>query len=125
MKNVPLYQKIFDHYYEKIMSGQIKEGEQIHTEKEITELFYVSRITAKTAVDMLAERGLVTRIPGRGTFVSTTPTVRKHDHNKKMIGIILCDIDYSFGFDLLKGLEDEARNRNIHILFRRTWNPLN
>lgn len=121
MKNLPLYQRIFEHYYEKIMSGQIKEGEQINTEKEIMEIFYVSRITAKAAIDMLAERGLVTRISGRGTFVCKTPTVDKHDKKEKMIGIILCDIDYSFGFDLLKGIEDEARERNIHILFRRSF----
>lgn len=121
MKTIPLYQRIFDSYYNKIITGQYKEGEQIHTEKEIMEIFFVSRITAKTAVDMLAERGLVTRIPGKGTFVTKTPKIRKLDKENKLIGIILCDIDYSFGFDMLKGIEDEARKRNLHILFRRTF----
>ncbi|NLL69275.1 MAG: substrate-binding domain-containing protein [Acholeplasmataceae bacterium] len=124
MKNVPLYQKIFDHYYNKIITGQIKEGEQICTEKEIMEKFYVSRITAKRAVDMLAERGLVTRIPGRGTFVTMTPKVRHNFDDDKLIGIIFSDIEYSFGLDILKGIEDEARERNIHILFRRTFESL-
>lgn len=121
MKSIPLYQKIFEHYYNKIITGQLKEGEQIHTEKEIMEIFHVSRITGKAAVDMLAERGLVTRIPGKGTFVTTTPKVRPHHEEFKLVGIILCDIEYSFGFDILKGIEDEARERNIHILFRRTF----
>ena len=124
MKNIPLYQKIFEHYYNKIVTGQIKEGEQIHTEKQIMEIFYVSRITAKAAVDMLAERGLVTRIAGRGTFVTRSPKIRPIDKDTKLIGVILCDIEYSFGFDILKGIEDEARARNIHILFRRTFEEL-
>ncbi|MFR1307922.1 MAG: hypothetical protein ACLSCO_02865 [Gallintestinimicrobium sp.] len=29
----------------------------------------MSRITSKKAVELLAEEGLVTRIPGKGTFV--------------------------------------------------------
>lgn len=124
MKSIPLYQKIFEYYYNKIITGQLKEGEQIHTEKQIMEIFHVSRITGKAAVDMLAERGLVTRIPGKGTFVTKTPKIRQHDNEFKLVGIILCDIEYSFGFDILKGIEDEARERNIHILFRRTFESL-
>ena len=124
MKTIPLYQKIFDHYYNKIITGQLKEGEQICTEKEIMETFYVSRITAKKAIDMLSERGLVVRYPGRGTFVTRSQKVRRNDQGHKMIGIIFSDIEYSFGIDVLKGIEDEARSRNIHILFRRTFESL-
>ena len=124
MKTIPLYQKIFEHFYNKIITGQIKEGEQISTEKEIMEKFYVSRITAKAAMDMLAERGLVNRIPGRGTFVTRSPKVRRTTRENNLIGIIFCDIEYSFGIDVLKGIEDEARARDIHILFRRTFESL-
>lgn len=126
MKNIPLYQKIFEHYYENIVTGQVKEGEQIHTEREIMEIFYVSRITAKAAIDMLAERGLVERIPGRGTFVTKTPLLKqKTEGGHKIIGLVLCDIDQSFGFEVLKGIEEEASKRNIHLLFKRTFEDIN
>ena len=122
MKNIPLYQKIFEHYYEKIMNGQLKEGQQIHTDKEIMDIFFVSRITAKAAIEMLVERGLVQRIPGKGSFVTKTPVVHSRTQSpSKLIGVILCDIDHSFGFDILKGIEEEASRRNIHIIFKRTF----
>lgn len=121
MKNVPLYQRIFEHYYEKIMTGQLKEGDKLHTDKEIMEIFYVSRITAKAAVQMLVERGLVERFPGKGTFVTKEPKQKRIETSTKLIGVIMCDIDASFGLDLFKGIEKEAEQRNVHILFRRSF----
>ena len=124
MKNIPLYQKIFDYYYNKITSNQLKEGDKIDTEKEISKKFFVSRITARGAVDMLAERGLVTRISGKGTFVTTT-IVPSHDKTKTtMIGIIMCDLESSFGLEIFKGIEKEANNQDIHIVVRNTYESL-
>lgn len=121
MKNLPLYQRIFEHYYEKIMNGQLKEGYKLHTDKEIMEIFYVSRITANAAVQMLVERGLVERFPGKGTFVTKNPKHKIIETETKVIGVILCDLDASFGLDLFKGIEKEAEERNIHLLFRRSF----
>ena len=83
----------------------------------------MSRITAKAAIEMLVERGLVQRIPGKGSFVTKTPVVHSRTQSpSKLIGVILCDIDHSFGFDILKGIEEEASRRNIHIIFKELSN---
>lgn len=121
MKNLPLYQRIFEHYYEKIITGQLKEGDKIHTDKEIMEIFYVSRITANAAVQMLVERGLVERFPGKGSYVTKYLKNKKNEPETKVIGVIFCDLDASFGLDVFKGIEKEAEERNIHLLFRRSF----
>lgn len=121
MKSLPLYQRIFEHYYEKITTGQLKEGDKIHTDKEIMEIFFVSRITAKAAIQMLVERGLVERFPGKGTFVTKEPQIKRSNSPMQLIGVIMCDIDASFGLDLFKGIEKEAEERNMHLLFRRSY----
>jgi DNA-binding IclR family transcriptional regulator len=45
-------------------------GAPLATESALCEEFGVSRMTARSALDRVAGDGLVTRIPGRGTFVA-------------------------------------------------------
>jgi GntR family transcriptional regulator len=52
-----------------IYQGSYKPGERLPTEEELCQMFDVSRITTRKAVDMLVDEGLVVRQPGRGTFV--------------------------------------------------------
>ena len=44
---LPLYQHISDDLKQKIVSGYFKVGDQLPTEKELSESYSVSRITAK------------------------------------------------------------------------------
>lgn len=67
---VPLYQQIFVILRTKIQSGELAPGDPVASEQELCEGFGVSRITAKRALNELAERGLVDRKRGRGTRVS-------------------------------------------------------
>lgn len=80
---VPLYQQIYVILRNKIQSGEWAEGEMIAGEKELCEEFGVSRITARRALNELAEGGLVERQRGRGTRVlaqrSTQPLVASMD----------------------------------------------
>ncbi|MSU90905.1 UTRA domain-containing protein [Rhodobacteraceae bacterium 2CG4] len=66
----PLYHQIYLHYRHRILSGVLKNGERLPSEEDIATAFSVSRITAKRAMNELAEEGLVTRNRGRGTTVS-------------------------------------------------------
>lgn len=66
---VPLYQQIFVILRNKIQSGELQEGQIIAGEKELCEEFGVSRITARRALNELAQSGLVERQRGRGTRV--------------------------------------------------------
>lgn len=65
----PLYQQIYDSICEEINSGLYGVGKKIPTEKELCEIYKVSRVTVRGALSKLVEQGLVQQISGKGTFV--------------------------------------------------------
>ncbi|WP_274653187.1 GntR family transcriptional regulator [Paenibacillus humicola] len=67
---VPLYQKVQEYIRELIDTEGLKEGDRIPTEKELMERFNVSKITVVNALSGLANEKIITRVPGRGSFVS-------------------------------------------------------
>jgi len=66
---VPLYHQIFLQLKEEITSGERSFGSRLPTEKELSAQFGVSRITARRALDELAETHLVERRRRVGTHV--------------------------------------------------------
>ncbi|MDN2567199.1 GntR family transcriptional regulator [Aquibium sp. A9E412] len=70
---VPLYHQIFVILRNRIYSGALSPGDHVPGEQELCEEFAVSRITAKRALNELAEAGLVVRERGRGTRVVKRP----------------------------------------------------
>jgi GntR family transcriptional regulator, transcriptional repressor for pyruvate dehydrogenase complex len=67
-----LYGQILDH----IVSGRLKEGDRLPPEKEICELFGVSRPTVREALLRLRADGLIQARQGAGTFVINRPAER-------------------------------------------------
>lgn len=68
-----LYVQIKDIYRDKILSGELQNGDRIESESEIQKLFGVSRITARQAILDLEKEGMVNRGRGKGTFVTWSP----------------------------------------------------
>ena len=65
----PRYIQVYAAVRDWICLGTYKPGQRLPTEGELCDLFGVSRITTRKAVDMLVDEELVVRQPGRGTFV--------------------------------------------------------
>ena len=68
--SVPLYLQLAEELRGLIRSGELKENEQVMTEKELSEQYGVSRITVRKALDVLTEEELLVRKQGKGTFVT-------------------------------------------------------
>lgn len=66
---VPLYIQIAENLKDNIRIGKWKEGEKIPSEKELCEIYNVSRITVRNAIEELVKENYLYRERGRGTFV--------------------------------------------------------
>ncbi|MEL7448113.1 MAG: GntR family transcriptional regulator [Pseudomonadota bacterium] len=66
---VPLYHQLYSLLKAAIVDGRIGFQERMPTEQQIVDMFDVSRITAKRAMDELAADNLVQRRRGKGTHV--------------------------------------------------------
>lgn len=67
---IPLYYQLKRLLEEKIHTGELKPGDRIPTEYELVQKYGISRTPVRQALAELARAGLLSRTPGRGTFVT-------------------------------------------------------
>jgi len=65
-----IYEKIVEQIERRILTGDLKVGDQLPPERELAEHFGVSRTAVREAVKALRQKGLVEVQPGRGTFIT-------------------------------------------------------
>ena len=68
----PMYYQLKEMLIAQIKEGKYALGDKVPSETELCEMFDVSRITAKRALDEMFREGYIERAPGRGSFVSCT-----------------------------------------------------
>lgn len=54
----------------QISTGELRQGAQLPTEAELCRLHGVSRVTVRRALDFLHKNSMISRIAGKGTYVS-------------------------------------------------------
>lgn len=67
---VPRYHQLKEILRERIRSGEWKPGDLIPSERELSEVYDISRMTARQAITELVNEGVFYREQGRGTFVA-------------------------------------------------------
>lgn len=74
---VPPYRQIAGILRRRIESGQYLPDTRIPTESELMEAFEVARTTARRAIAVLREDGLIYTVPQRGSYVTRQPSTDK------------------------------------------------
>lgn len=79
MDSTRIYEQIVTQIEKRILNGELKPGDKLPSERELTKEFGVSRTAVREAVKTLREKGLVDVQLGRGTFVinQTTSAMRR------------------------------------------------
>jgi GntR family transcriptional repressor for pyruvate dehydrogenase complex len=65
----PVYAEIVNQIQQMIESGELGKGDQLISERELAELFQVSRTSIRKALAILAGRGIIEVSPRKGAYV--------------------------------------------------------
>ena len=74
---MPLYQQLKEEIKGKITDNTFPYGSKIPTETELSEIFQVSRITVRRAIQELCQENYLVKKQGKGTFVKHAKVARK------------------------------------------------
>jgi GntR family transcriptional regulator len=66
----PPYRQVAAWLRDRIRSGDLLPGQVLPSEKDIRDLLGVGRSTARKAVEVLRDEGLVYTVPQRGSYVA-------------------------------------------------------
>lgn len=69
MQNLKAYSKLEEDLRKSIIGGKLSYSEPISTEIELSQMYGISRNTARKALQKLVDEGLLSKVHGRGTFV--------------------------------------------------------
>ncbi|NLD26972.1 MAG: GntR family transcriptional regulator [Acholeplasmataceae bacterium] len=101
--NTPFYLQVRNKLRENIESGVWKEGELIPSEKELAELYGVSRVTIRNAISQLTQQQYLVRRAGFGTIVyqnksslSNFTLVRSFSNEMKEMGMPCKTLEIEF-----------------------------
>ena len=108
-----MYEVLAGELRESILGGEYKPGQQLDSEAQLCRRFGVSRGPVRQALATLVQERLVSRVPGKGTFVSEHSGRQKR--SKQKLGQIAVLIDASGSLDdnfcvleILEGINQAA-----------------
>lgn len=80
-RNAPitLAQQIYQEITDRILSGYFPSGSRLPSVRSLAKNLQVSPVTILQAFHLLSDRGLITRVQGKGTFVNY-PVEKKENH---------------------------------------------
>lgn len=75
----PVYQQVADILRDQIKSGKIEPRRPVPSVRTLCETYGIARATAGKAIHLLADEGLIRRVPGKGWYVA--PDVERPSAN--------------------------------------------
>lgn len=76
-KTGPLYAQIAEGILDRIESGELAPGDRLPSERKMSRMLGVNRLTVRRALEVLASQGLLLRRQGDGTYVAEPKIARQ------------------------------------------------
>ena len=86
---VPIYRQVIDQVKRQIMAGQLSEGQQLDSVRELAARLRVNPMTISKAYALLEVEGLAERRRGIGLFVARVTTGQKEQTRGRLLEDIL------------------------------------
>jgi len=115
---IPLYQTILDELRAKIQNGSLSPGQALPTELELADLYKVSRITSKRAMEELEREGLISRRRGVGSIVS--PAMERNESTAGLMVAMVFPFKSAEGWVLeyVRGASDFLESHRCFLSIR-------
>ncbi len=113
---IPKYYQLQRALQRMVEKKALKAGDLMPSENELVEEYNVSKSTIRQALTNLVNEGFLSREQGKGTYVSNPISGRHGMGMSKQIGLIVPDITHYFFPRVIRGIEDEAHDKNYHII---------
>jgi LacI family transcriptional regulator len=113
--STPLYLQIVDDIKSKISSKELKAGEQLGSQAELSAAYGVSLITVKKALATLVNDGFVFSRVGKGTYVAQR-SQDAHQNGHPTIGLVIQDLRSPFFSRVMHSVEHAAFELGYHVL---------
>ena len=113
---VPIYRQIKDQVREQIMAGQLKEGEQLVSVRELAAQLKVTPVTISKAYSAMEAEGLLERRRGIGLFIAKIHSSKKEQTKEEIIEALLSKaVTTAIQF----GLSHEKTGKMLKDLFQK------
>lgn len=98
---IPIYIQVKNQIMEEIKNGNVKIGEKMPTERELSQILKTSRNTVSSAYNLLEQEGILISYQGRGTFVAEeAKTWKQYTIKDKLYKIIDLGLEEALGLGL-------------------------
>lgn len=101
MSGEALYVQLINSIKKKIADGEYQVGDKIMSEREMSQLYGINRLTVRNAIKNLQKEGYLKAIQGKGTFVCMAPV----SQDKVELG----DSEISLSMSIRKGGLESSR----------------
>ncbi|MCL5986217.1 MAG: GntR family transcriptional regulator [Actinobacteria bacterium] len=118
----PLYVQLAQYFRDKVRDGTFKPNSAIPSEFEIAREFNISRSTVRQAILELVHEGILLRVSGKGTYVSSDPFKQKFPPRSGVIGLIQPYLRDSFLTLITLSIESTTRTKGYQLMLSITDN---
>lgn len=112
--NKPIYEQIKEQIKNKIVSNELKVGEQLPSIRSLAKDLRISVITTKNAYEELEKEGYVETIPGKGMYVADKNTELIREEQLQKIEDL---IDTAVSIAKISNISKEEIENIIDILY--------
>ena len=116
----PLYMQIYRQLLADIKFGKYAKNQRLPTEKQLAEHYFVSRITSKKALNMLADESVIIRIKGKGSYVSPYFLQNLSSKKGRLVGVLFTSFLDSYGKQIYQTIEQRCKDNKMLCVFHLT-----
>lgn len=113
----PIYEQISGQLKDKIMHGDMKEGEILPSVRTLAKELRVSALTVKKSYDALEQEGFITTVHGKGSFVSSANQEQMLEEKKREVE---ADMEKAIRKGRSCGMNDQEITDLFHIILEES-----